>query len=973
MRNIVPLILSLLLGIFALSLYLSSPNSSEETSKTASEKAQTSSDSTAPQLPPNINPWPQEASDIPADPAAKFGVLENGFRYIILPNEEPPGRLSIRLHIAAGSLMEAEDQRGLAHFLEHMVFNGTKNYKDANSLIRDMQTRGIAFGAHVNAYTSFDETVYMLDLPDLKTETLDLSFGIMRDFGDGALLSTEEIDAERGVILAEKASRDSVSYRMMQQQFSALLPGSLIAERFPIGIKSVIESAPRERFVDFYKSHYIPEKMTFIVVGNIDPDEIEKRISSSFASMRNPDEIPPAPDLGDVASPEGIVPHVFSDPEISSTDVSLTLVRKYIQKPDTTENRSAEFPIQIANSILSRRFERLAKEENSPITSGSAAKYSLFNSVELGSVSVEAADDRWMDATPLLEQGFRRALTHGFTEAEVAEARANLLNAYEEMLKQKETRKSETIASAIARAINDEEVFSTPEKNLEIASAALAKIDAASAAQAFNSFWKAPGLNLVLSTNKPPENAAPELLSTFEASTNSAVEPPAARELAPFAYTDFGPAGSVATTNEVADLGITQLVLSNQIRVNLKPTSFQKNRIRFLANIGTGQLSQAANTPLLNSFATAVFEGGGLGKHSNDELAEILAGRNVSSSLSSGEDSLTLSGSSTPEDQLLQLQIMAASLTDPGYRPEALWAFQKTIPALFQSLRHTTSGPMTAMNEWLHGGDFRYAMPDQTILSNYSIEDAKSYLDPQLQNAPIELSIVGDFTIENILPDILSTFGTLSKRPVNLPETTQNPRTTNFPKAPAEKTFTYSSKVPQAVAIAIWKTSGIRGNIPEFRRLNILSEIFGDRLREEIREKLGASYSPGAGATGSPALEDFGYLIGQSTADPADVPRLLETMQTISTDLAENGASQDELDRALAPTLSSLQKSLRDNSYWLGTVIAGSQANPEKLDLARSRDEDYSSIQLEEINRLAAKYFDPENLIKISILPEETE
>ena len=173
-------------------------------------------------------PWAQQSSDIKADPRVTYGSLPNGMRYVIMPNQQPLGRVSLRLHIAAGSLMEREDQRGIAHFLEHMLFNGSKNFPDASELIPKMQRLGIGFGSHANAYTSFDETVYMLDLPNTEKETLDLGFTVMRDFGDGALLRAEEIEKERGVILSEKTSRDSVSMRLMQQQFDALLPDALL-------------------------------------------------------------------------------------------------------------------------------------------------------------------------------------------------------------------------------------------------------------------------------------------------------------------------------------------------------------------------------------------------------------------------------------------------------------------------------------------------------------------------------------------------------------------------------------------------------------------------------------------------------------------------------------------------------------------------------------------------------------------------
>ena len=957
MRNTSPLILSLILAATALFLVLRGNKPDEKPS-------------TPPSVAVKAREWPQAKSDITPDPAAVFGKLENGMRYMILPNSEPPNRLSLRLHIAAGSLMEEEDQRGVAHFLEHMVFNGTKRHKDANTLIREMQTRGIAFGAHVNAYTSFDETVYMLDLPDLKPDTMKLTFGVLRDFADGALLSAEEIDAERGVILAEKASRDSVEYRMMLKQFQTMLPGSLIGERFPIGEEVVIKNAPRPRFVDFYQKYYTPERMTFVAVGNIDAAELELTIKETFGTLVNPEKPGDDPDMGEVAMPEGVKPHIFSDPELTSTDVSLNLVRPFERKPDTKETRAARFPVEIAHSIMGRRFERITKQENSPVSTGSASKFALFNELEMGSVSLTAADDRWQEMVPILEQELRRAKQHGFTEAELSESKANLLNAYREAVKRKDTRKSDSLATAIASSVNDGSVFSTPEADLALSEEILNGITVAEVHADFVKFWEAPGYHLVLSTKKAPEDAAETLAKLYEKSAETAVEPPAARAMIPFGYTDFGTPGTIASTAEIKDLEITQIKLANNVRINLKKTDFEKNRIRMMARIGTGQLSQPKDSPMLDKFANAIFDGGGLGKHTNDELSEILAGRNASVGLSIGEDAFTLSGSTTPDDQLLQLQIMVASLTDPGYRPEALWQFQKAIPMLFQSIKHTTSGPMMEMNAWLHGGDFRFTIPTQEQISNYTIDQVKAWLTPELEKGYLELTIVGDFNQETLLKDLLATFGSLAKRDAAPPVKTALSRKVDFPEPPSEKTFSYESKIPQAAATAVWKTDGMRGNIPEVRRLNVLSEIYGDRLREEIREKLGASYSPNAGVGGSDALEGMGYLIGQSIGKPDDIPLLLTTMETIAKELSGKGATQDELNRALAPTLSNLEKTLRDNSYWLSTVLSQSQADPEKLELARSRDKDYRSITLKEINALAKKYYTPKNLHKISILPE---
>ena len=973
MQKATPLVLVLILAVTAAVLtmrpkkpMLTDPPPITGMSVPADGQPASPEEAAAPVVP---RPWPQDSSDIEPDPAATFGALPNGLRYVIYPNAEPPKRVSLRLHISSGSLMEADDQQGIAHFLEHMVFNGTKNYTAAD-LVPKMQRLGISFGAHANAYTSFDETVYMLDLPDLSAETLKLAFTVMRDFGDGALLTAEEIDRERGVILSEKVSRDTVSSRIMEQQFAALLPDSLVSRRFPIGTEEVIKTAPRERFLDLYQRFYTPRRMTFVVVGDIDVAEMKAKIEGTFSSMVNPSQPGDEPDLGAIKSPEGIETAVFADKEVSSTDVSLILVRPYVVKPDNAASRAERMTLDIAHSILSRRFERLAKVEGSAVASGTASNSVLFNHLELGSIDVTAADDRWQEVVPIVEQEFRRAIDYGFTAAELAEAKSNLLNAYEQQVKQKPTRKSEGIATVIASSINDEKVFSDPETDLVLAQRTLDGIDLASCHQAYRKFWEAPGHHLVLTTKEKPADAPKDLAALYEESRGKPVEAPAARASQAFGYTDFGKPGTVTSRKEVKDLGLTQLVLSNQLRVNLKPTDFEKGKIRLLARVGSGKLTQPKDLPMLDIFATAVFEGGGLGKHSNDDLQQILAGRNVSSTLAIGEDAFTLGGTTTPADFLTQVQLMAASLTDPGYREEALWQFQKAIPMLYQQLRHTAAGPEQEMEAWLHGGDGRFTIAPVAKLSSYAIADAKRWLSPELTKGYLELTIVGDFEPEKILPDLLATFGALPARAA-APPALAEARKIQFPNAPAAKTFTYESKIPTGSATTIWKAVGVRGNQKEFRRLNILGEIYGDRLREEIREKLGASYSPNAGASGSDALEGVGYIIGKSVGTPKDIDLLLKTMRDLADQFSTEGATADELDRALKPTLGQLEKSLRDNGYWLGTVLSQSQSDPKRLDLARGRDADYRSITLTEINALAKKYLGGGNALLVSIKPLE--
>jgi zinc protease len=372
----------------------------------------------------------------------------------------------------------------------------------------------------------------------------------------------------------------------------------------------------------------------------------------------------------------------------------------------------------------------------------------------------------------------------------------------------------------------------------------------------------------------------------------------------------------------------------------------------------------------LDTFISSVYDAGGLGKHSVDDLQRLLAGRNVGSSFGIDEDAFTLGGRTTPEDLTLQLQLMAAYLTDPGFRPEALRAFRNQLPVIYKEMQHSEAGPQAEMTSWLHGDDPRFVFPKMEALAGYTPENAQTWLSPARNNGFLELSLVGDFQIDAALEALAATFGALPPRSQEKPPL-EEARAIKFPATPAERVFTFESEIPKGTALVIWDGPGLRNNISEFRRLNIVAEILSNRLREEIREKLGAAYSPSAGASGSDTFNDLGYLIAISPGKPEDATRISKLICEIGATFATTGATEDELDRALKPVISGLQDSLRDNSYWLTTVLSQSQEDPQRLDYARNRDKDYTSITLAEINALAAKYLKDGNHLRIEFQPKK--
>jgi len=914
--------------------------------------------------------WAQDASDIKPDASVTYGTLPNGMRYLLMPNKQPPGRVSMRLHIAAGSLMEREDQRGVAHFLEHMVFNGSKNFPDASQLIPKMQRLGIAFGAHANAYTSFDETVYMLDLPNNEADTLKLGFTVMRDFGDGAFLRNEEIEKERGVILSEKTSRDSVQMRMMEKQFQALLPDALLTKRFPIGTEEIIKSAPRKAFTDFYSQYYIPSRMTFVYVGDFDPIEAEKRIISIFGSMKNPD-IPGAdPKLGTIPSGQGFQTLVMADKEVDTTDLTLLALNPYEKKPDTKANRGAELPLTLAHAILNRRFSILAKKEDSTISGGNAFSQALFNFVDMTAISVNAKNHDWKSALPVLDQELRRAIEHGFTESELKEIKANLINAYELSVKSASSRKTNNLASALAKHIHADAVFSTPEDDLAILRENLQNVTIESCHQALKDLWDTKDITLILTTTEEPASADATLTSIYQKSGKTAVTAPEAAVDGSFAYTDFGKAGSIEKKTDVKEQDFTQIHFHNGCRCNIKKTDFEKNSISVSARVGAGKLTMPKDKPGLDIFASSTFTAGGLGKHSTDDLRRILAGRNVGVGFGVGDDAFTLSGGTTPDDLELQLQMMCAYLTNPGFRPEADRIFKAQIPTIYSRLKHSSSGPQTKLSAFLRGNDARFVFPTQEQMTALSHEDVRAWLMPEFKNGYLELSIVGDLDKKKVMSVLARTIGALPKRTATKPLYEAERILAHLPSPPMKKHYTFESRVAPGTAMVVWKGPGLdKDSIGQTRRLGLLGSILSNRMREEIREKLGEAYSPYSGFQPSDTFKDLGYMLAVSPGKAEQAERVSKIIVAIGAKLAEGGITEDELKRALEPKLSELKTTLRQNSYWLSTVMAQSQEQPYRLVWASERDTDYASITVEDINTLAKKYLGEKNSIRIEIVP----
>ena len=925
--------------------------------------------SPAPARPPLLfPPEPGLSANLPHDPALVLGSLPNGVRYALRANPEPRGRASLRLVVAAGSLHETEDQLGLAHFLEHMAFNGTEHYPPG-TLIEYFQRLGMDFGGDTNAYTSFDRTVYMLELPDTKPETLAEGFRVLADFAGHMLLKPEEIDRERGVVLSEKLTRDSADYRAAVAGYRFYLAGTRLPERLPIGEESVLKTADRARFADFYDTWYRPERIAVIVVGDLDPQAVKQPLADAFGPLAPRADARPTPACFGAEPADNKTRFGYHyEREASASTVTFQVVRPPDPAPDDKFKRKREVPFDIACSILNRRLSELAKAEDAPFVrafTGRDAFPAVHDGVEL---SLVARPGKWAETLRVGENELRRALAHGFTDAELKEAVADYLNALEQAVKTDPTRRSDERTDALVDAFIEGVIPTTPATDLEIIRPALTDLTTMLCEDMFRANWgEVSTWRVGVFGNSDlggAEAAQAVIAQTFAAAQAAEVAPPAEHADQPWGYQNFGAVGEIASRREIADLGITELVFANGARLNLKRTDFEAGTIALRARVGVGQLTEPREQPGLGFFAQAAFTPGGLGKHSEDELRRILAGRNVGVGLQVAEDALVFVGQTTPADLDLQLQLLAASIIDPGYRPEAQLSARRRMEPFYTRLATDPSGPLNLqVPKILSSGDHRFGVPAREDAMARTLDELRAWLAPQLSSGAIELSLVGDLDIEKTIAAAAATIGALparSDKPAH--EEMRRVRVA----APGEHTFSVSSTVSKTVLAFYWPTTDAR-DVARTRRLSMLANIFSDRLRKTVREELGGSYSPSAGSLPSETYRDYGFLAARITLDPAEAEKVRAAVLSDAEDLAKHGVTEDELNRARLPVLTSLRETERTNAYWLNAVLAAAQEQPWRLDRARDRYSDHEAIAKAELDALAAAYLSPERAIRFTI------
>jgi zinc protease len=915
-----------------------------------------------------LTAWPHQTGDIKPDPNVIWGQLDNGMRYVLLPNSTPKDRVSLRLLVSAGSLMEREDQRGLAHLLEHMAFKGSDNMP-AGDLVQYLERLGMAFGADTNARTGFESTVYQLELPNNSQDMIDRSLFVLREKADHLRIPQAELDKERGVVLSEKRLRDTADYRAFEASMRFMLPETPVADRVPIGVESVVANASRERLLEFYRTYYTPNRTTLVAVGAIDPTQFIELLKRNFASFHASGLDASNPDIGRVPA-RGLETKLHYDVE-GHASVALQAVKPLPPEADTRERRQRELDLYVANSIISRRLATAALKPDAGFLNGGAQSDDFLGHARIGVVMLNTEPDQWRKALSVGEAELRRALTYGFTVGELEEQKKNLMSEFMERDRAGTTRESHQLADELVQNLTEGRVFTSPDQDLLEITDGLAKVTPNTALEALRTLWSNAGPLIFVSGPIKLDNADATIAQVYRASESQPVTPPAENAVQSFAYTDFGVHNPILERNQSKVLDVTQIRFGNNVRLNLKPTKFEANSVSIAVRFGGGRLQLPLDKPGLKQLAESTFLAGGLEKHSLDDLNRIIAGRTVGLGFDVEDDAFVLGGHTTPGDLLLQLQLLAAYVVAPGYRPEALDKFRQGLPQLYKSLDRTPGGILQKdVTRFLRSGDPRFGYPAQAVLASRTLEELRALLQQPLANGYLEISLVGDFDVDSAVQAVETTFGSLPTREASKPAYKQE-RTIHFPASRELAVFPYETTDPKGLTVVYWPTTDF-SQVTEVRRLFVLAKLLGNRVLERVRNEQGLTYTAQGEHAPSQAFPGYGFLYAMVDAPPDKARALASEIRAIGGALYTNGMTQDELERARNPVVSELKRLLSTNAYLLTAIVSGSQEQPLKLARAVNSVPELESLTVDDLKSVAHKYLMPEAALPVIIVPSQT-
>ena len=905
---------------------------------------------------------------IPPDPSVITGVLDNGLRYFVQENDQPENRAELRLVIDAGSILEDEDQLGLAHFVEHMAFNGTRNF-EKQALVDYLESIGMQFGPDINAYTSFDETVYMLQVPMDDPEMLATAFQILEDWAQDVLFDPEEVDKERGVVIEEWRGGRGAQARMQDQQFPIMFEGSLYAERLPIGKPDILETAPAERLRSFYEDWYRPSLMAIVAVGDFDGGEIEATIREQFAGLRGPAE--PRPRM----TAEIPIDHPARVAIATDIEAPRSQVGVLYKQPPAPRGAIADFRRGLVEGLysgmLNARLDELRQQAEPPFLFGLSGQGQFARGVDayqLIALVAEGGIERGLET--LLTEA-ERVVRHGFAETELERQKTAMRRSYERRLAERENQESAGLAGRYVQVFLQGSAYPDIETQMELVDAFLPEITLAET-NAVAQAWLAERGRVILVSAPEKEGletpAEEDLVGVFAAVGG--------REIA--AYEDAAadapllpvvPEGSPVVSEETLDeVGVTLWTLENGVRVVLKPTDFKDDEILFSATSPGGTSLVPDDLYPKVSLAGAVVSQAGVGEFDQTALRKKLTGKAVNVSPSLGSLSEGLGGFVSPRDIETAFQLVYLYFTAPRRDETAFEAFKAQQLGVLANLG---ASPDVVFSDTV-SATMAQGHPRVPSLSQFLVNLEQADLDAAYGLYRERFADASDFTFY-----FTGTFDLLEIRPLveqylgALPDLgrVETWRDTGIdPPAGVIEKFVYKGLEPQSRTQIIFSGEAEYSR-QEANAISAMADILDIRLREVLREDLGGTYGVGVGGSLS-YRPDEEYRV---TISFGSAPERAEELSTAVFEeierLRAEGPDAETVDKVRETQRRTKETNLRENRYWLGQLAAFERAGRDLNEIPS-----YDAIEgwtAEQVRQAAIRYLRTDQYARFVLLPEQ--
>ena len=893
--------------------------------------------------------WLYRDSDIAPDPAWRFGTLANGLRYAVRRNAQPAGQVSIRIRIDAGSLHEADAERGWAHFVEHMLFRGTESFPDRQAR-HIWQQLGASFGSDSNAHTSATETVYKLNLPHADRASLDTSLNVLAEMMTRARFEPAAVEAERPVVLAEKGRRSELANLRLEAVQRLFYAGLRFAERDTIGTDETLNAATPEALKAFYRRWYRPERTTIVMVGDADEAMMEELIRARFGGWQPEGPAAEEPDFGLIAEVEPPVDSlVYADAPVSA---GIVWMRPHQALPHTIEREREFLEESLAARILNRRLETHARGQSAFISAGIGVSRSrgIANTTSL---SIAARDGAWRAA---LEQSFAivaDALRAPPSEAEIAREIANLRTAATAAVQGEATVRSQTRADQLIGAIDNGSVITSAQTVLDNFERNAPLMTPERVGAAMRALFTGSGPRMILLTPEAVEGGEATLAQALAAAQSIAPAERAAERLVSFDdLPPLGPPGREESRERIDDMDVTIVRFANGSTLTFKRTEFERGSVQVRLRFGEGLAGLAPDSPSL-AWLGGLVAPSGLAGLDLEGMERLLTGRRMALAFQVEEDSFVLGGQTNAADLTDQLRLLTTKLTHPEWDPALFARFRAGALEGFDL--HFSSASALASRETggvIRPNDQRWRAVEREEIAAVTVERFRGYFEPLLAAGPVHAIIVGDIELEAAVEAMRRTVGALPPRPAAAvaPDGVElQPPAPN----PEPRTFTHRGDPNQAYAMIGWSTLGGAEQIGERRALALAANMFEARLFDRLRETEGATYSPNATHLSSDSFADWGIFFASAEIRPERAPAFFRAAREIVADLATRPAEADEFQRAQNPVVTGIERRLETNAYWV-EALENWVDTPQAIANVRSYLADYRALTAEDVRQAVA-------------------